>query len=297
MPHASRIPNRAFTLVELLVSIAIIGMLIALLLPAISAARETSRIVFCKNSLRQLGLGSLQYHDAHEVFPAHPRKRTRHNDASPINSTWITQIFPYIEEQALHDMLQTAIQEKPRNRNQILRIVASTPIEILNCPSRREATGYPRERSPIRVDYALCGGGADKRREGQISFDKRGVWDRKGKELSMPKIIDGASKTYLIGEKSVEPKHYRTGHGTGDTGTILSCERGSCIRFAFKVPGPDREGGCFSCHDFGSAHRTQWNMVFCDGSVRGMGYDMEFAVHSALSSPDGEEIEASQLGH
>lgn len=296
MSRFNKTRHRAFTLVELLVTIAIIGVLVSLLLPAISAARETARIVFCQNSLRQLGLASIQYHDTHAVFPAHPRKSSRHNEASPPNSTWVTQILPYIEEQARYDMLQQALQGDG-DRTQLLRIVTSTPIEILNCPSRREATGYPKQHSPIRIDYALCGGGADKRHEGQISFDKRGVWDRQGKELSIQKIVDGSSKTYLIGEKSVEPKHYRTGNGTGDQGTILNCDRGSCVRFAFRVPGPDRADACFSCHDFGSAHRTQWNMVFCDGSVRGMGYDLSFAVHSALCSPDGEEPEASQLEH
>ena len=113
--------------------------------------------------------------------------------------------------------------------------------------------------------------------------------------MELKKIVDGTTKTYLIGEKSVNPRHYRTGSGEGDRGSILDCAGGSCVRFAFKVPGPDRPTACFACHDFGSAHQTMWNMVFVDGSVRGMGYDMDFAVHSALSSPNGHEAAADHL--
>ena len=186
--------------------------------------------------------------------------------------------------------LRKMLTSRGRERRDLIKLVTATPIPILNCPTRREHI----EGRPIKIDYALCGGGADKRREGSISFDHHGIWDRKGTEVSVEKITDGTSKTYLIGEKAVDPRGYR-GNSQGDTGTILDCDRGNCIRFAFKVPGPDAAGSCFACHDFGSAHRSQWNMVFCDGSVRGLRYDMDFAVHAALATPDGGELEAGQL--
>jgi hypothetical protein len=55
------------------------------------------------------------------------------------------------------------------------------------------------------------------------------------------------------------------------------------------VPQHDTAKTCFACHDFGSAHRSSWNMVFCDGSVHSLSYDMDFLTHHAMATPRGEE--------
>ncbi|MFM9068057.1 MAG: DUF1559 domain-containing protein [Planctomycetota bacterium] len=92
-----------FTLVELLVVIAIIGILVALLLPAVQAAREAARRTQCLNNLKQLGLALHNYHDSRRSFPA---------GASP-NVTafnWRVAIWPFMEQQSLFDQCDTAWQ-------------------------------------------------------------------------------------------------------------------------------------------------------------------------------------------
>src|SRR5687767_6150215 len=97
-----RCERRAFTLVELLVVIAIIGVLVALLLPAVQAARESARRMQCSNKLKQLGLAIQNYHDTFQVYP--PQSFPAHGSTNAWG--WGPMIFPFLELQALHETLQ-----------------------------------------------------------------------------------------------------------------------------------------------------------------------------------------------
>src|SRR5918992_4678938 len=92
----------AFTLVELLVVIAIIGVLVALLLPAVQAAREAARRMQCSNNLKQLGLASHNYHDTYKVFPVQSFPAHGSNNAWG----WSPMLFPFIELNSLYDILK-----------------------------------------------------------------------------------------------------------------------------------------------------------------------------------------------
>lgn len=118
-----------FTLVELLVVIAIIGILIALLLPAVQAAREAARRSQCSNNVKQVSLALQNYHDTHKVFPpqvvwgpgAPPY-------ALPYHHTWLVMILPFMEQQPLYDStnLMLPVWGQP---------IVSTPVASLRCPS------------------------------------------------------------------------------------------------------------------------------------------------------------------
>ncbi len=124
IPSSQRRP--AFTLVELLVVIAIIGILVALLLPAIQAAREAARRSQCSNNLKQLGLGFQNFASANGGFPAR-----RYSSATEGVTGWGTLILPYIEEQALADKYNWNYDYyDPVNKS-----VVETKITAFICPS------------------------------------------------------------------------------------------------------------------------------------------------------------------
>ena len=159
---------RGFTLVELLVVIAIIGILVALLLPAVQAAREAARRSQCLNNLRQLGVAAHNYHDAHKSFPLGMEMT---DGLSLTRSTFFIELLPYVEEEALYD--QWSFPDKrwsggrPESAFETLNVTtdpatsrAASPIATYVCPSDRFASNpFLIDSSPSAYGGARdCGG-------------------------------------------------------------------------------------------------------------------------------------------
>jgi prepilin-type N-terminal cleavage/methylation domain-containing protein len=133
-----------FTLVELLVVIAIIGILVALLLPAVQAAREAARRTQCQNNLRNVALAMQNYHDANKKFPAPASSTSPDYRVNPLGTdttllnTWTVDILPYIELQALADQISIAFSAGSpvvRMAHEINRQAVDTEIPLFLCPS------------------------------------------------------------------------------------------------------------------------------------------------------------------
>lgn len=134
--------RKGFTLVELLVVIAVIGILVGLLLPAVQAAREAARALQCKNNLKQIGLATELFHDAYRAYPParyQPRPGESEHQCGGSESTWLVRIMPFLEQQAAEERWE---YDRPyaKHPSKVRDYNLSTYI----CPSRRsmsEAVG------------------------------------------------------------------------------------------------------------------------------------------------------------
>ncbi len=185
--------ERGFTLVELLVVIAIIGILVALLLPAVQSAREAARRCMCRSNIRQVGLATMLYHDANRRLP--PPKAGDVN-ATADHGSALVLLLPYLEEGNLFDTYDI---EKPIS-DPANRLVTTGTIAPYLCPAMKppseEASGggqpygYGSYLISTRVSYTPF------INDGAFANVEQG----KPYTLSLAKIIDGTSKTLLAGE-------------------------------------------------------------------------------------------------
>jgi prepilin-type N-terminal cleavage/methylation domain-containing protein len=148
--------NRGFTLVELLVVIAIIGILIALLLPAIQAAREAARRMECQNHLKQIALGCLNYESSLHYFPSGGWGWNWVGDPDQgfgkrQPGGWEFNILPYVDMKSIFNMAKG--QQVPAKKTLTTTMVA-TPIGLFNCPTKRASVVYPWNYSYWGNNYA-----------------------------------------------------------------------------------------------------------------------------------------------
>jgi prepilin-type N-terminal cleavage/methylation domain-containing protein len=150
----------AFTLVELLVVIAIIGILVALLLPAIQAAREAARRNQCLNNIRQIGISMMNFESAKKRFPNGATQRYGNDPKTgapytgdPTMFSWVSLLMPYLEEASLHDQVDWTIPLGVRNAQTPADTGHHIPFETYLCPSD-ERVGLTNNWYGARGNYA-----------------------------------------------------------------------------------------------------------------------------------------------
>jgi prepilin-type N-terminal cleavage/methylation domain-containing protein len=144
-----------FTLVELLVVIAIIGVLVALLLPAVQAAREAARRSQCSNQLRQISLAFQLHHDAHDFFPSSGWGFRWTGDpdrgfGKTQSGSWAYSCLPFMEAGNIHNIGKGAAGAQKRAE---LARLGSTPVATFYCPSRRPPGAYPHVAANVASGF------------------------------------------------------------------------------------------------------------------------------------------------
>jgi prepilin-type N-terminal cleavage/methylation domain-containing protein len=182
--------RRAFSLVEVLVVIAIVGLLAALLLPAIQASREASRRTVCANNLRQMGIALSAYHAAHRRFPVGCTEWRSVPNSSARQLAWSAYLLPFLEEQSLFDALDlNRAFDSPRNA------AAETVLSIYLCPSSQR-------RSPLVDGRGACDyGGIYGERLTSPNNPPKGTMLIDA-AVTLRQIRDGAAKTLIVAEDS-----------------------------------------------------------------------------------------------
>lgn len=294
--------RRGFTLVELLVVIAVIGVLLALLLPAVQTAREAARAAQCKNHLKQIGLAIHGFHDSHGKLPA---SRLANHYA-----TWHTLIFPYIEQQSLYDLWDIHGQYYLQTDE-----ARMTGVAVYCCPTRRApgecsiSGDIPDSLAPVTYhvpgilgDYSSAAGDnaaghawGGPEANGAMICAADQLWNaplillRWRYLTSFADVIDGLSNTAFIGEKHVPSD--RLGMAQED-GSIFNGDHPS--QFS-RIGGPGyalaQSPDDTYRHNFGSCHPGVCHFLLGDGSVKAISTHVSTAVLGRLTvRNDGQQV-------
>jgi prepilin-type N-terminal cleavage/methylation domain-containing protein len=314
--------RRAFTLVELLVVIAITGILIAILLPAIGAAREAARRTQCLDNLKNIGLAANNHLSAHSFFmtggwgwswTGDPDRGF--NERQP--GGWLYNIMPFMEDGPLHDKGK-GLADSQKRLEATKRI--QTPLAWATCPSRRELRTYRYNyygacfncqypmHEVARSDYsANCHGaahGTNEFQEGPTSLaegdnpaytgwrntacngagpDRMCGITFERSTVRVKQVKDGLSHTYLVGERYLDKDLYGTGLDQADNEHMYVGFDNDMYKTGHAQPMADGELGADDRDRWGSGHSDVFHVVFCDGSTHRIPFDIDLQTHTCLS--------------
>ncbi len=315
---------RAFTLVELLVVIAIIGVLVALLLPAVQAAREAARRSSCVNNLKQIALAVHMHHDAQEQFPISisPWPQEVRIAQPPNGNTgmgWPVRILPYMEQQPLFEVFMqygssgdmNFLHRRPRPNTGISSPELSgspgmqSQLPVFSCPSDPSALELSDtqwqwgDRFVALTSYKGVIG--DTRMGGQHSKHQgaepdchngvgcNGIFYRNTYQqpVSFHQVTDGLSNTYMVGEDI--PAHNYHSAAFYSNGDYSSCH--APLNFKPQPPIPKHWPDVMS---FRSEHPGGAHFAMADASVQFVSEDIDYCIYRATSTKAEDDIDGAR---
>ncbi len=298
--------KRGFTLIELLVVIAIIGILVALLLPAVQHAREAARRTSCKNNLKQLALALHNYHDSFNSFPPGYIHKfgPSGSEASHAGMAWGAMLLPQLEQTNLWKLIDSRIPIwDPQNQRP-----REVHLAMFLCPTDRYSMSSNRfvvrdeNASPVEkyaaASYAANWGPATE----DVNLDvtpenSRGVFYRNS-YIGFSDIIDGTSHTLVVGERTNGPipgSATAGGHSVFENTWVAAVrdiddpgdDHGHMVLFETQFL-PNQNGG--DDKGVSAPHFGMSQFAFADGSVHAIDNNIEKSVYDALATRAGREV-------
>jgi prepilin-type N-terminal cleavage/methylation domain-containing protein len=313
--HRKRDRGAGFTLVELLVVIAIIGVLVALLLPAIQAAREAARRAQCKNNLRQMGLGLSNYHDARGQFPlavyGAEQKNVIDDEGRPRDGDegygWGTAILPYIEQTPLYNQLKPDWKASPFLVAYVetgkMIPAGAQEIAAFRCPSSALPPHVPDALGTLTLTEDFVRGYATTDFKACSGVDETGMFCSLKDCLKRPDgrrrilakdVTDGLSNTIAVGEASfandLSKWPFWIGGVSEDESAIFATNHDQVINAGLASKDPESFGtisldACaFSWHE-GGAH-----FGFGDGSVHFIRETIDPKLYGYLGTINDDQV-------
>ena len=337
---ASKVVRRkaaiGFTLVELLVVIAIIGILVALLLPAVQKARDAARRTQCSNNLKQIGIALHSYHTLLGVFP--PGSVARNDVGSSVSNEeeWGVHVYlmPHLEQGNIYDKLDVdnrrlmdcfAIAVDTANPDSAeMKILLQTAIQVYQCPADESSATLD---AGARHFYGKTNTGANKFEVGKTNYPAVcGLYDRPwsgsapyknngmfytNSKLRMTDIKDGATNTFAFGERDMRcyaaswpgvrnppgPCNWGVYHNRGRISFKLNSPEDPEWHKANGTWGNPANGFCDNCSEgFSSRHSGGAFFLFCGGSVRFISDHVDYNNGGLSQVTSGAPYDPQQLG-
>lgn len=287
---------RGFTLVELLVVIAIIGILVALLLPAVQAAREAARRSECQNNLKQIGLGTHMFHDTNHFMP-----NNGVNTADIRDWCWAFQILPHIEQGNIYTPIMAAataanIATPPAN-NWVLPSPQPVGTNIVGiktymCPSRKRFPTFSTAGANNVGSTTGWNGPFTDYKLNWVSFENRTNTTQKPgnfRAVSLERLTNnkGSSNLVVIGEGYLDTREYGRNHGSNWEEVIYSGGYGGTGRGSTTIMRDCNGAGSSACGQgdkWGGPHNAVTLFSMGDASVKSVNNNLSGSAnfHAAL---------------
>jgi prepilin-type N-terminal cleavage/methylation domain-containing protein/prepilin-type processing-associated H-X9-DG protein len=296
MVNAYPIHRRAFTLVEVIVCLAIVGILVGLLLSGVQKVRASADRLKCANNLKQIGLALHQYHDAAGQFPPGV---VLPNDPRTPGLSWHAHLLPYIEQDAVWSLTLSAFAQTTRWLSSPPHLAIGTEISVFVCPADGRVR-VPHYMSSYMITIAstsyLGVSGTDRVANDGVLYP--------GSQVTIAAITDGTSSTLIVAERppswDLDFGWWYAGEGIDILGTgdlvlgvrelAVDIGRARCPNGPFHFVPAITSDKCAFLH-YWSLHSGGANMLFADGAVHFVRYESDSIMPALATRAGGEVVE------